>query len=188
MNDGRKGCGMRLMKQVVRKSSDVLLVAGCSACFGLAGCVELPDEQAHDADGPQSPDRAHDEEHVELAEDMGRMQYYTQKLGYSILAQNGPLAEFYHHELEELSESVIRDIPVYEGLPIGPLTEQLLLPILDEQHDSLESRDWETAWSQYDRLILTCNACHQKTGYGFIVMTPAKGDSPFNQQFEQLSP
>jgi len=145
------------------------------ACIPI-GCVELPADAVDDTH--QEP---------ELAESMSRMQYYSQKLGYSINAENSALAEFYHHELEELTESLIAEIPVYEGHEIGSLTEQLLMPIVEEHHDSLEARDWPAARDHYQRLIRTCNACHQATDHAFVVITPAEGDPPFNQVFERIA-
>lgn len=55
-----------------------------------------------DQSGSQSDQRASHEE-VELAEPMSRLQYYSQKLGFAIEAENQPLAQFYLHEMEELN-------------------------------------------------------------------------------------
>lgn len=139
----------------------------------LVGCTELPSDDL----------RNERHEEPELAEAMMFMQHYSQKLGYSVRAENADLAAFYMHELEELSESVIADIPVYEGHEIGRLTEQLLLPMLERQHQAIDEGDWPAAWNAYERLITTCNACHQTTDHLFIQITPAEGDPPFNQRF-----
>lgn len=153
-----------------------------AAALTIAGCADSSNEQAgHD-------DHDHDHEHTELAEPMAQLHYYSQKLGYSVQAQNTELADFYLHELEELSREIQREIPEYEGHQIGDLTDQLLMPAIETSENALDSGDWDETWQQYERLINTCNSCHQATEHAFIVITPAEGDPPFNQEFELPGP
>lgn len=153
------------------------------ATLALIGCDQSGSAAQPDTDHGPDHDREHGHEHAELAEPMSRMQYYAQKLGYSIQAENAPLAAFYLHELEELTEVTQEEVPEYEGHPIGTLLKQVLAPALRVQHDALERGDWEMTRQRYRQLIQSCNACHAATEHGFIQLTPAEGDPPFNQRF-----
>ena len=53
---------------------------------------------------------------------MGRLQYFTHKLGLAVDARNRPLQGYYAHEVEEVIEH-IREIPEVDGVEIGALVE-----------------------------------------------------------------
>ena len=63
----------------------------------------------------------------ELLENMGDMRRHTAKLGYSIQAKNGPLAEFYLEEILEIMEE-LREIEAYEGIPVAKSVRTILDP------------------------------------------------------------
>lgn len=158
------------------------ILATFAAIAALTGCNDpLVPDAAREAETQESA--AH--ETAELAEPMARLQYYSQKLGYAIDAENEPLAGFYIHEMEELSASIMAEIPEYEGHAISDLTRQMMMPALDAQHQAIESGQWSTARDVYRRVIDSCNACHIVTQHGFIVITPASGEPPFNQRFTE---
>lgn len=161
----------------------LLATALALAALILTGCGESGTAAQPEDDHQNDPEH----EHAELAEPMSRMQYYSQKFGYAINAENAALADFYLHEMEELAETVQEEIPEYEGHAIGMLTEQLLTPTLRLQREALKAGDWEGTRQNYLRVIKTCNGCHAATNHGFIVITPAEGEPPFNQRFEPQS-
>lgn len=120
----------------------------------------------------------------ELADFMGTMQYHTHKLALSVKASNTELSEFYLHELEEATETVISSIQTYEGHNIANLTESKLEPAFEPVHEAVESEDWQEAREQLINLVSSCNSCHQSTDHGFVVIEPGFDNNPYNQNFE----
>lgn len=74
-------------------------------------------------------------------------------------------------------------MPEYEGHPIAELMQAMFDPPLQAQHDALESGDWSQARRSYTDMIQSCNNCHVVTDHGFIRITPAEGQPPYNQLF-----
>lgn len=120
-----------------------------------------------------------------LATLMERMQTYTHKLQLSVEAYNGPLADFYLHELEEVAEDVVANIPAYDDYPVGDLTREMLLPAIEHLEDLVEARHWGAAAAGFDAMLEACNACHLVTGHGHIRIARA-GINPFAQDFSPV--
>ncbi len=131
----------------------------------------------------QEPEADSHGEDAELATPMSQLQTFAHKLALSIEAQNGDLAGFYLHELEETSESIIDEIPEYEGLVIGPLVSSLLMPQIERLEAAIGPGDWEAAADVFGDVVNACNACHQATEHGFIVIDYRPGVNPFMQSF-----
>lgn len=121
----------------------------------------------------------------ELADLMSTMQYHTHKLALSVEASNTELSEFYLHELEEATETVISSVQTYEGHDIANLTESMLEPGFEPVHEALENEDWKEAKEQLFNLTESCNSCHQSTDHGFVVIKPGFDNNPYNQDFEK---
>ncbi|MEX2671749.1 MAG: hypothetical protein WD294_06530 [Phycisphaeraceae bacterium] len=152
------------------------------------GCTETPEAHADEAHA----DEAHEHEehgehdHPELAPAMGELQRFSQKLGYSIEGENQPLAGFYIHELEEVFAEITAEIPEYDGHEIATLVQTMGVPVLETVEQAVHDADWPTALENYQALIASCNACHAATEHGFIQITPATGEPPFNQRFTPI--
>ena len=117
-----------------------------------------------------------------LAASMERMQTYTHKLQLSVEARNAPLADFYLHELEEVTEHVADNIAHYREYPVGELTRELLVPAIEALEDAVDAGAWDRADAGLARMIEACNTCHQATGHGAIRIAPAT-INPFAQDF-----
>jgi hypothetical protein len=117
-----------------------------------------------------------------LAVLMERMQTYTHKLQLSIEARNAPLADFYLHELEEVSEFVVENIERYDEFPVAELVKEMLLPMIEQLEEVVEEGEWAASEARFTDVIRACNACHHVTGHGFIHIVPAAGN-PFAQDF-----
>lgn len=118
-----------------------------------------------------------------LAEYMYFMQIYTHKVLLSIESENGELAGFYMHELEETAEDIIAHIEEYEGFPVSELTRTILLPVIEELEEELGRDDWERIRNKARVLVNSCNSCHISTDHAFIVITDEASGNPFLQQF-----
>lgn len=149
-------------------------------CAALAGAT-LSVSPAGVAQAPASGER-HDEE-PELAAAMSQLQTFTHKLALSIEEQNAELAGFYLHEAEETAAQIEQDIPDYEGHAIGPLVASMLMPQFERLDGPLDSTDWAAAEDVLGHVVNACNACHEATEHGFIVIEHRRGVNPFMQSF-----
>lgn len=132
--------------------------------------------------------REHSDEHereaqVELAPFMSRLQLFSQKLGYSIKAENVPLARFYLQELHEIVEEIVENVPEHDGHAVAELAKATVDVSLEKLGRLLEEGTWKERWSAYEHTVASCNTCHAATAHGFIQILPAAGNSPFNQRF-----
>lgn len=134
------------------------------------------------SDAVRTSDAAAQEEEPELAEYMSSLHYYSQKLILAVANENEPLADFYLHEMEELAEEIEREVPEYEGHPIGELTRTMLVPPIEAVEEPLPGGDWERASAHLEELVQSCNSCHEATDHGFIQIT-AEPVEAFNQDF-----
>ncbi len=128
---------------------------------------------------PSNSDTPAAESEPELAESMSTMQYYTHKFVLAVEAQNMELASFYLHELEEISEVVADGIPEYDGHPIGPLVETMLLPRIETLEEEIE----RGGRVDFQDLIRGCNDCHIATDHGFIAIDYVP-DALYLQRFQ----
>lgn len=132
------------------------------------------------------PVHAGDDEGVDLIDNMRALQYFMHKAALSVDRRNKPLADFYAHELEETLEQSM-GIEKYHDQPIGALTKGMLWPAFERFEQVLDAPqvDWKQVSRQVDEMIGACNACHQATGYGFIVLERSR-KNPYMQSFEPV--
>jgi hypothetical protein len=120
-----------------------------------------------------------------LAVPMERMQTYTHKLQLSIEARNAALADFYLHELEGVAEHVAEHVPHYDDQPVGELTRQMLLPVIERLEETVDAREWADSDAGFLALVQACNGCHVATEHGVIRIAPATMN-PFAQDFSVI--
>ena len=119
---------------------------------------------------------------AELAGYMADLQHHTHKLNLSIEAENGELAAFYLHEVEEVVEQVEQLFPHYEGVAVTALVKSLLRPRLAPLQAALDGSHWDEARSGLADLVAGCNGCHAAAEHGFIRVEITDAN-PFNQSF-----
>lgn len=115
---------------------------------------------------------------------MGRLQYFTHKLGLAVDARNRALQGFYAHEVEEVIEH-ISEIREVDGVEIGALVEAKLVPAFDALEGAVEAGDQARTDRAYAELIGACNACHRATSRPYILIEH-RADNPYPQRFEPL--
>ncbi|WP_376694504.1 hypothetical protein [Wenzhouxiangella sp. EGI_FJ10409] len=129
------------------------------------------------------PAQAEDE--PDMIGTMGSMQLFLHKLSLSVAAGNRELIDFYAHELEETIEAA-ESIEEYHDIPVGQLTEAMLVPAFEAFEEAVDEDAAEDP-AKLDRklgeLIQACNACHQATGYEFIHIERNESN-PYMQRFE----
>ncbi len=110
-------------------------------------------------------------------------QRYSHKLYLAGKAGNWGLAEFYEHELEELTADLTQDKITYEGKDLGALSNVILRPAIDSVGKAIQSQEIEQFRKGYNLIIKACNNCHLATEHDFINIT-IPSNNPYNQQFQ----
>lgn len=115
---------------------------------------------------------------------MGRLQYFTHKLGLAIDAENPALQGFYLHEVEEAVEHIeaMREV---DGVPIGQLAESNLVPAFEVLETAVEAGDPARVDRAYDDLIDACNRCH-KAAHRPYIHVERRDDNPYMQSFGRV--
>lgn len=122
-------------------------------------------------------------EHFELAEPMGQMQKFMDKLYFAGSAENWDLANFYLHELEEQAESIAHANVTEDEVNVSELTKSLLIPQIEALEANVKKQESAAFQSEYHTLITRCNSCHTATNHEFINITLPKHSMFQNQQF-----
>lgn len=117
---------------------------------------------------------------------MGQMQQQVHKLMYSLDQENFSLADFYLHELEEATETLVDANVMYHDQPVGELTKSMLAPVLVQLEESVDNQDIVRTREKASLFVQSCNNCHMSTGNGEIVVTERAESTPFNQRFERV--
>ena len=119
-----------------------------------------------------------------LSPHMADLHRQVHKLGLSIDAQNGELADFYIKELGETITYVAGKFPEYDGHKVGALMPVMLNPYLTPLGKAIAAADWKAASPAYDTLIASgCNGCHMATQHAFIKIERNKAN-PYGQSFK----
>jgi len=118
-----------------------------------------------------------------LIEFMLQVQNHHAKVWLAGNARNWELADYQAEELEELLEDIVKRIPIYKDIPVAKLIESTAMAPIGEVQAAIKARDSKAFLTAYDKLTAACNACHEASSRGFIVVQrPATSAFP-NQSF-----
>lgn len=123
------------------------------------------------------------EEHHELAEHMGSLQRYMNKLWFAGINENEALAAFYIHEIEENMEEIVEGNIMDDGKDISVLMKSMALPALEQLDEVIDQRDFAAFQNEYLTLVNACNSCHQVTEHAFIRITQPETPAFTNQVY-----
>jgi len=118
-----------------------------------------------------------------LVEIMMATQSHHAKLWLAGNARNWDLADYQIDELKEGLEDAAKDIPDYKGVPVGRMIDDLMMPPIAEIESAIKARDGAKFAAAFDKLTAACNACHQGSNRGFIVIQRPAASSFPNQSF-----
>jgi hypothetical protein len=119
----------------------------------------------------------------ELAVHMAHLQHYAEKLHWALVAENGPLADFYLHELEETAEAIALAKVTEDGVDITASLNTHLMPAIAGLEKVLKARQWPDATDGYRRLVQSCNNCHVASQHDFIRIQVPTRPTWSNQDF-----
>lgn len=125
----------------------------------------------------------HQVEGYPLLETMGYYQRFSDKLWLAGVNQNWKLADFYTHELEEVTEDLIKGNVIHDDYNISNLSEAMLFPKIEKVEEAIRKKDEVLFLENYELMISGCNLCHQATKHNFIRITVPNESSKWNQDF-----
>jgi hypothetical protein len=110
------------------------------------------------------------------------------KLGLAGQEKNWAYAAYELHELEEAFERAARVWPMHRKTNIAEMLAATTKEPMEAVESAIKSADSAKFAEAYGRLTATCNACHQATNHGFIVIQSPRA-SPFpDQDFRPVKP
>ncbi|MEQ8907230.1 hypothetical protein [Ekhidna sp.] len=118
-----------------------------------------------------------------VLETMGYYQRFSQKLWLAGTNKNWELADFYTHELEEVTEHLIEGDVIHDDYNLSNLTAQMLLPKINKVEEAIRQKDEVLFLDNYKLMISSCNLCHNTTKHNFIKITTPNDSSIWNQDF-----
>lgn len=104
------------------------------------------------------------------------------KVGLAGRERNWDYLKYGIHELEETLEHVGKAVPKWRDLDIPALIEGATKSPIEAVEAAIEKKDGAAFDAAFQRLTDGCNACHQSTKVGMIVIQVPKGPSPFLNQ------
>ncbi len=118
-----------------------------------------------------------------VLETMGYYQRFSYKLYLAGNNENWELADFYNHELEEVSEELIKGNVIHDDYNLSNLSESMLLPKIEKVEEAIRKQDQVLFLENYELMISSCNLCHQATKHGFIKIIVPNDSTVWNQDF-----
>lgn len=103
------------------------------------------------------------------------------KLWFAVAANNWPLARHELAALQDGFEDVAKLYPTIHEVAVAPVVGAIRAGELADLDKGIEAQDRIKFVVAYDRLTAACNACHQTTQHGFIVIQQPISP-PFNNQ------
>lgn len=118
-----------------------------------------------------------------ILETMGYYQRFSQKLWLAGANENWELADFYTHELEEVTENLVEGNVIHDSFNVSNLSESMLLPRIENVETAIRQKNQVLFLENYELMISSCNLCHQATRHSFIKVTVPNDSSAWNQDF-----
>lgn len=131
----------------------------------------------------QAPKKQEVEQYPVL-ETMGYYQRFSHKLWLAGENKNWELADFYTHELEEVTERLIEGNVIHDDYNLSNLSEAMLLPKIEKVEQAIRQKDEVLFLENYELLISSCNLCHNTTKHNFIKITIPNDSTVWNQEFD----
>jgi hypothetical protein len=105
------------------------------------------------------------------------------KLWFAASARNWELAAYQLGEIKEIMSDVEDLYPKFKDLPLGKMLDDVITGPVADAEKALDAKDFAKFSVGYGKLTDACNACHQATGNGFIVIQRPSGQAFPNQDF-----
>jgi len=118
-----------------------------------------------------------------LEQFMGVIQNEHAKLWYAGSARNWELAAYQLGEIKEIMSDVQDLVPKFKDLPLADMLDAVITGQIADLEKAIDAKDFAKFSDGYSKLTAACNACHQATGNGFVVIRRPVGPGFPNQDF-----
>jgi len=105
------------------------------------------------------------------------------KLWFAGRARNWPLAAYELGEIKEVMSDVQDYVPVFKSLPLAEMMDAVVVKEIADLEKAIEAKDQKAFAVGFDRLTAACNACHQGTENGFVVIKRPTRPAFTNQDY-----
>ena len=105
------------------------------------------------------------------------------KLWFAAKARNWPLAAYELGEIKEIMGDVQDFVPTFKSLPLADMLDAVITKEIAGLEKAVEAKDFKAFAVGYDKLTAACNACHQGTDNGFIVIQRPSRSAFTNQEY-----
>jgi hypothetical protein len=105
------------------------------------------------------------------------------KLWFAAKARNWALAEYELGEIKEIMGDVQDFVPTFKNLPLADMVDAVITKEVVALEKSIEAKDFKAFTSGFDKLTAACNACHQGTENGFVVIKRPTQPAFTNQDY-----
>jgi hypothetical protein len=105
------------------------------------------------------------------------------KLWFAAKARNWALAGYELGEIKEIMGDVQDLVPTFKNLPLADMLDAVITEEIATLEKSIEAKDYKGFTAGYDKLTQACNACHQGTENGFVVIKRPTQPAFTNQDY-----
>jgi hypothetical protein len=106
------------------------------------------------------------------------------KLWFAAKARNWELAGYELGEIKEVMGDVQDLVPTFKNLPLNQMLDAVITKEIVDLEKAVEARDFKKFAASYDKLNAACNACHQGTENGFVVIQRPSTPAFTNQNYQ----
>jgi hypothetical protein len=110
------------------------------------------------------------------------------KLGLAGRERNWAYAAYEFRELQSAFDRMARAVPTYRSMNTADLISGTVKAPMEDVAAAIKAGDAAKFAETYAQLTATCNACHQSTDHGAIVIQVPKTSSYPDQDFRPLKP
>ena len=97
--------------------------------------------------------------------------------------RNWPLAAYELGEIKEVMGDVQDLVPTFKNLPLADMLDAVITKEIVALEKAIDAKDFKAFTAGYDKLTAACNACHQGTENGFIVIKRPTQPAFTNQDY-----
>jgi mono/diheme cytochrome c family protein len=105
------------------------------------------------------------------------------KLWFAARERNWPLAAYELGEIREIMGDVQELVPTFKSLPLADMLDAVITKEIVTLEKAIEAKDFKAFAAGYDKFTAACNACHQGTENGFIVIKRPTQPAFTNQDY-----
>jgi hypothetical protein len=106
------------------------------------------------------------------------------RLWITAKARNWELARYQLGEIKEVMGDAQDLVPTFKNLPLNQMVDAVITKEIVDLEKAIEAKNFKKSAASYDKLNPICNACHQGTENGFVVIQRPTTPAFTNQNYQ----